>query len=114
LSKECTTGLKDIDLKSIIFDFIHSETGWGNPLRPYCEFEELTLGDIEQLLDDKIKVTFRYLFDEDGFSQYDMTHVLDGEVTIEVTGEITDFVLKEIHTGVAVNITPYTKQESKD
>lgn len=102
--------MKEIELTTIILDFLHSETGWGNPLRPHCEFEELTLGTIEQLLDDKVKVTFRYLFDEDGFSQYDKTHVLDGEVTIEVSGEITEFVLKEIHTGVATNISPYRPQ----
>ena len=93
---------------------IHSETGWGNPLRPGCEFADLYLDEIERPLDDKIRVTFRYHFDEDGFSQYDKTHVLDGDVTIEVSGEVTEFVLKEIHTGVAANIAPYARQESKD
>ena len=63
--------MEEVDLNTIILDFLHSETGWGNPLRPHCEFEELTLGEIERLLDDRIKVAFRYLFDEDGFSQYD-------------------------------------------
>ncbi len=102
--------MKEVDLNAIILDFLHSETGWGNPLRPNCEFEDLTLGEIERLHDDKIRVMFRYLFDEDGFSQYDKTHVLDGEVTIEVSGEINVFVLKEIHTGIAVNISPYRPQ----
>ena len=106
--------MEEVDCNAIILDFLHSETGWGNPLRPNCEFEELTLSEIERLLDDKIRVTFRYHFDEDDFSQYDKTQVLDGEVTIEVSGEISKFSLKEIHTGVAANITPYTKKESKD
>ncbi len=102
--------MDEVDLNAIILDFLHSETGWGNPLRPYCQFEELTLGEIERLLDDRIRVTFRYLFDEDGFSQYDKTHVLDGDVTIEVSGEINEFDLREIHTGVATNISPYRPQ----
>ncbi len=107
---ERTSDMKEVDLNAIILDFLHSETGWGNPLRPNCEFEDLTLGEIERLHDDKIRIMFRYLFDEDGFSQYDKTHVLDGEVTIEVSGEINVFVLKEIHTGIAVNISPYRPQ----
>ncbi len=107
---ERTSDMEEVDLNTIILDFLHSETGWGNPLRPNCEFEELTLGEIERLLDDKIRVTFRYHFDEDGFSQYDKTHVLDGDVIIDVSGEISEFELKEIHTGVASNIAPYRPQ----
>lgn len=102
--------MEEVDLNGIILDFLHSETGWGNPLRPHCECEDLYLDEIERLLDDKVRVKFRYHFDEDGFSQYDKTHVLDGEATIEVSGEITKFSLKEIHTGVAANFSPYRPQ----
>ena len=80
--------MKEADINSIILDFVHSETGWGTPLRPHCEL--------------------------DGFSQYDKTHVLDGDVIINVSGKISEFELKEIHTGVAANISLYTKQDSKE
>ena len=64
---------------AIILNFIHSETGWGDPLRPYSEFEDLNIKEIkEQGIGNKI-VTFEYHFDEDGFSQYDKTHVLEGK-----------------------------------
>ena len=55
--------MKDIDLNKIILDFVHSETGWGNPLRPGCEFEDLFLDEPEKLEGNKIRVTFRYSFD---------------------------------------------------
>ena len=51
--------MKEIELTTIILDFIHSETGWGNPLRPRCEFEDLSIKEVERLPDDKIRVSFR-------------------------------------------------------
>jgi len=104
--------MKDVDLNPIILDFVHSETGWGNPLRPYCEFEDLYLDEIERLPNDKIKVSFRYLFDEDGFSQYDKTHSLEGVIIIDSSGGILESTLKEVHTGVAANSDPYRPQSS--
>ncbi|MHA1137595.1 MAG: hypothetical protein ACTSSE_14010 [Candidatus Thorarchaeota archaeon] len=65
---ECTSDMKELDLNKIVLDFIHSETGWGNPLRPGCEFADLYLDEIEKLPGDRIRVVFRYRFDEDGFS----------------------------------------------
>ena len=102
--------MKETDLSNLILDFIHTETGWGNPLRPHCEFEELYLDEIERLPDDKVKVSFRYLFDEDGFSQYDKTHGLEGVVVIDSSGGILESSLKEVHTGVAANHDPYGSQ----
>ena len=99
--------MKEIEIKAIILDFIHSETGWGNPLRPHCEFEALYLDEIEKLPEDKVKVSFRYLFDEDGFSQYDKTHALEGAVILNTAGSILESTLKEVHTGVAANCDPY-------
>ena len=102
--------MKDEDLKNLIFDFIHSETGWGNPLRPRCEFEDLYLDEIERLPDDKVRVLFRYLFDEDGFSQYDKTHGLERMVVIDTSGGILESTLKEEYTGVAAVRKPYRSQ----
>ena len=102
--------MEEANLNSIILDFVHSETGWGTPLRPHCEFEDLYLDEIERLPDDKVKVSFRYLFDEDGFSQYDKTHALEGVVVLDSSGIILESSLKEVHTGVAANANPYQPQ----
>jgi hypothetical protein len=99
--------MKEADLNPIILDFVHSETGWGTPLRPHCEFEDLYLDEIERLPEDKVKVTFKYLFDEDGFSQYDKTHALEGAVVFDSSGSILESSLKEVHTGVAAKSDPY-------
>ncbi|MFW9843579.1 MAG: hypothetical protein ACFFEV_03295 [Candidatus Thorarchaeota archaeon] len=99
--------MKDIDLNKIILDLVHSETGWGNPLRPRCEFEDIYLDEIERLPEDKIRVVFRYLFDEDGFSQYDKTHGLEGQVIMGTSGRILESSLKEVYTGVGAVRDPY-------
>ncbi|MGY5873898.1 MAG: hypothetical protein RTV72_16750 [Candidatus Thorarchaeota archaeon] len=95
------------DLKNIIFDFIHSKTEWGNPLRPGCEFADLYLDEIERLPDDRTRVSFRYRFDEDGFSQYDKSHTLEGSVVIASTGIILESTLEETYTGPATTFDPY-------
>ena len=102
--------MEDSEIAAIVFDFVHSETGWGTPLRPHCEFEDLNLDEIERLPEDKVKVTFRYHFDEDGFSQYDKTHVLEGVVILDTAGNILESTLEEVHTGVATNADPYRPQ----
>jgi hypothetical protein len=102
--------MNEVDLNRIVLDFVHSETGWGNPLRPRCEFEDLYLDAIERLPDDKVKISFRYLFDEDGFSQYPKTHGLEGTVVINSSGVILESTLKEVHTGVGAVRNPYRPQ----
>ncbi len=46
-------------------------------------------------------VSFEYMFNEDGFSKNDRTHILVGSVTISPTGKLLQKQLKETHTGVA-------------
>ena len=99
--------MKDFDLNKIILDFVHSETGWGNPLRPGCEFEDLFLDEPEKLEGDRLRVTFRYSFDEDGFSQYPKDHRLEGMVVIDATGKIVESKLEETFTGPATTMDPY-------
>lgn len=106
--------MNEVDLNAIVLALVHSETGWGTPLRPRCEFEDLEILEIMRLPDEMLKINFKYHFDEDGFSQYDKTHTLDGSATITVSGEILDFVLEEVHTGVAANITPYQPRPTKE
>ena len=97
-------------IHKIILDFIHEETGYANPLEPYSGFEELDIVSQESLPDKKLHVIFNYFFDEDGFSQYDKSHRLTGEMTIDENGDITDSFLTETHTGVAANLDTYKKK----
>ena len=99
--------MKAEDLRRIILDFVHSETGWGNPLRPQCEFEDLFLDEPEELEDNRIRVTFRYSFDEDGFSHYPKDHLLEGMVVVNTDGDIVESKLEETFTGPATTMDPY-------
>lgn len=94
-------------LETIILDFIHLETGWGNPLRPYCEFEDLFILEIMEQSEDVMVVVIRYRFDEDGFSQYDKSHTIEGRITVSRGGEIVKAELEETYTGPATVLDPY-------
>lgn len=97
--------LRQIEEK--VLEIIHQKTGWGNPLRPNCEFEDLTIRDLKEKIDETQILNFQYIFDEDGFSQYDKTHVLKGTARISSRGTILKIELEEIHTGVATISPPY-------
>ena len=99
--------LAEEQLRSVILDFIHEETGWGNPLRPRCEFEDLEIREVTPHPDGSLEIEVWYHFDEDGFSQYDKTHILEGRFTISISGTIDDMELEETHTGVAAVRNPY-------
>ena len=102
--------MKEKDLRKIILNLVHSETGWGDPLRPQCEFEDLYLDEPENLADDRTRVTFRYYFDEDGFSQYDKGHVIEGTVVVDTTGAIIEYTLEQTHKGPATLLDRYKPQ----
>ena len=87
-------------LKEKLLGKIHAKTGWGNPLRPHCEIETLSIKNVIEGANRELIVDFRYIFDEDGFSQYDKTHVFDGYVTID-DGNFIAMEIEEIHAGVA-------------
>jgi len=92
--------LNEGQIKEKLMELIHAKIGWGNPLRPYSEGEDLKITKIKNFPDGKQTIDFRYIFDEDGFSQYDKTHVFDGTLTIKIES-IPQIVMEEIHTGVA-------------
>jgi len=94
-------------IRQILLDRIHDETGWGKPLRPYCEFEDLYNQGILNYPDGSFQVSFRYIFDEDGFSQYDKNHVLDGKIIFSCNYDILSFGLEEVVTGIACIKEPY-------
>ena len=97
----------------IIISFIHKETGWGDPLKPLCEFEDLFLREIKEIEDNKLFVTFEYHFDEDGFSMYPRVHILKGNVTFDDKGIIYDNHLEETFTGPACVEDPYKPKKEK-
>ena len=88
-------------IKTIVLDFIHQETGWGNPLRPHIEIEELTIMEMKEGNDGSCSVSFEYLFNEDGFSRSDKSHILVGSVMISPTGKLIEKQLKETHRGIS-------------
>ena len=81
--------------------YIRDETGWGNPLKPECEIEELTVMEMKELHDGSISASFEYLFNEDGLSKNDRSHILVGSVLIGPYGRLIEKQLKETHRGVA-------------
>jgi hypothetical protein len=104
-------------IKSKILDFIHEETGYASPLQPRVSFEELQILDQEILEKGRIQVSFKYIFDEDGFSMYDKRHILEGIIVFDETGKIIEWTLDETRTGEAANLEPYKsnkKQEKKE
>lgn len=99
-------------IKDLILMFVHKETGWGDPLKPQCEFDDLYLRETKMIDEEKISVRFEYHFDEDGFSQYPRNHILEGEVIMDEAGSILSFKLEETYTGPASVQDPYkTKKE---
>ena len=111
-AKTSVKAMEEEKIRSMILDFVHAETGWGNPLRPRCEFENLYIRESEELPNGCLLVRFQYNFDEDGFSQYDKTHVLMGTIKIRKDGDVLQTTLEEIHTGVAAH-GYYGKGEKK-
>ena len=93
------------EVKNIILEYIHEETGWGQPLQPHYELEELTIMEMVEERDGTRSVTFEYTFNEDGFTKNDKTHILVGNVTIGPTGKLLQKQLKETHSGVAAERT---------
>ncbi len=92
--------MNESQIREILLEAINEKTGWGNPLRANCECEDLYLCNIVKNPDGTLIVDFRYIFDEDGWSQYDTTHVFEG--SIKITNE-KDFELEmeNIHVGIA-------------
>ncbi|HUT80993.1 MAG TPA: L-2-amino-thiazoline-4-carboxylic acid hydrolase, partial [Candidatus Bathyarchaeia archaeon] len=91
----------------IVLDFVHKETGWGNPLKPQCEYDDLFLRGILNIDANKILVRFTYQFDEDGFSMYDKNHILKGELILDSERKILSFKLEETYTGPGCVEDPY-------
>jgi len=99
------------NLDGLILDFIHNEIGYGETLQPRVEFEDLDIEVITNPDNETIEVTFKYQFDEDGFSTYDKTHTFIGKVLFNKNKEILSWELVETDTGVAANYEPYLSKK---
>ena len=95
------------NLDRLILDFIHNEIGYGSTLQPKCEFEDLDIEAIKKSENETIEVTFKYRFDEDGFSMYDKTHTFIGKIHFSKTKEILSWKLEETDTGNAASFESY-------
>ncbi|MHA1503073.1 MAG: C45 family autoproteolytic acyltransferase/hydrolase [Candidatus Heimdallarchaeota archaeon] len=82
-------------ITKIIIDFIEKETGYTKENTFGISFHELFIRSQEELDDKTIKITFENHFEEDGFSQYPKTHILEGYVVIDEKGNIHDWSLEE-------------------
>lgn len=72
------------------------------------------MDEVERLPDDTIRVVFHYRFDEDGFSQYDKSHTLEGTVVIDTAGTILESTLEETYTSPATTYNRYESQSNED
>ncbi|MFX0093016.1 MAG: tetratricopeptide repeat protein, partial [Candidatus Hodarchaeota archaeon] len=93
-------------LETILLEFIHKDSGCGKPRIPHCHFEDLNLERIEEYSDGVRMIIFNYMFDEDGFSQYDKTIGFKGWAKIDTNGKLVEKELKVVHIGVAAHFEP--------
>ena len=105
--------MKKSQIEKRLLESLHEETGWGNPLRPHCECETIYIRNITELSDGTQIVDFRYIFDEDGWSQYDKTHVFDGTITL-TSGSVIDLEIEHIHGGIAANMIYKPKSKKNE
>ena len=95
------------NIEAVLFDFVHEKTGWCNPLPPCCELEDVIITK-QDTVDDKIRISFIYYYNEDWTSEQDMDHVLKGKVILSSDGTILKGSLQEFATGSAAKKTPYS------
>ncbi len=57
--------------------------------------------EMKELHDGSISASFEYLFNEDGLSKNDKSHIIVGSVLIGPYGSLIEKQMKETHRGVA-------------
>jgi hypothetical protein len=96
--------VRKAELQALIVGFVREQARLDAP--GYCEFENLNIKRQEKGADGSQTVHFRYVFDEDGFSQYDKTITFEGYVTIDAETEIVASDLRVAALGVAAHYKP--------
>ena len=92
------------DVETTILCFIRGRSGLSAPSD--YQFEDLYIDSEEEHPEGNRTIRFRYVFDEDGFSQYDKTISLEGYVTLDADLRILASNLKVTEIGVAAHYRP--------
>lgn len=87
-------------LLSVIAPILHRDSKRGPP--QFCQFDQIYVQEIEP--HDKGSTTYHisYVFDVDGFSQYDKTITFEGYIKVDENGNPVDSKLTEIERGVGL------------
>jgi len=96
--------IRKAELVTLVADFVREEARLEAP--GFCEFEDLHIQSREKGADGSLTVHFQYVFDEDGFSQYDKTTTFEGYVTLDAENEIVSSDLQVTAIGVAGQYEP--------
>jgi hypothetical protein len=96
--------VRKAELQALIVGFVREQAGLDAP--GFCEFENLYIKRQEKGADGGQIVHFRYIFDEDGFSQYDKTITFEGYVTIDAEARTVASDLQVTALGVAAHYEP--------
>ncbi len=105
--------MKKKEIESILFNLVHEKTGWCDPLPPCCELEDIIITK-RDIVDDKIRISFIYYYNEDWTSEQDMDHVLKGKVILSSNGTVLKASLQEFATGSAAKKAPYSSKNIDD
>lgn len=92
-----TPGPAPVDFRSVILEFVRARTGLGPP--GDCQFEDLGVFRREQDPEGNLVLQFTYVFDRDGFSQYDRTITFVGRVKLGADGRPLEGEVEEVRRG---------------
>ena len=99
--------IKKADMYALIVGYVREKARLDAP--GFCEFEDLHIQSREKGADGSLTVRFQYVFDEDGFSQYDKTTTFEGYVTLDRDNKIIASDLQVTDMGVAGHYEPPPK-----
>ena len=96
--------IKKADLYALIVGYVRKRAQLEAP--GFCEFEDLHILSRDKNADGGLTIRFQYVFDEDGFSQYDKTTTFEGYVTLDTESKIVSADLQMTAMGVAGHYQP--------
>ncbi|TET54166.1 MAG: hypothetical protein E3J64_02335 [Anaerolineales bacterium] len=91
-------------LEETILRFVRGRTGLGEPGE--YQFDALYIDEDEEHPEGGRTIRFRYVFDQDGASQYDKTLAFEGSAIVDAEVQIVASDLKLEHVGVAAHYRP--------
>ena len=96
--------IKKAELHTLIVSYIRKRAQLETP--GFREFEDLHIQSREKDPNGRLTIHFRYVFDEDGYSQYDKTTTFEGYVILDAETRIVDADLQVTDMGVAGHYQP--------